>query len=199
MYAGAIGSRTTDRGSRLLGLSDSTADALAKPIHIHQSQADTPVRVDAARPIRLLHINRSEADAVALRVFHQRRGMIETHRLIVQERGIERRRVVRLQIRARIYEQREARGVRFRKSIQRERRNRADNFFGSLIANALLGNTGTQLRLDLLHPVLGAFEPEGPPQLLRLASRKSSRDHRHSQQLLLEQRHAKRSRKNWFE
>src|SRR3954469_4746108 len=63
------------------------SNALAKPIHIHQSQADTPVRVDAARPIRLLHINRSEADAVALRVFHQRRGMIETHQLIVQERG----------------------------------------------------------------------------------------------------------------
>ena len=91
-----------------------SAHLLPQPIHIHQPQTHAAVGLDAALPVGLLHVDRREAHAVALRILDQRRRMIEPHRLVVQHRGVERRRIVRLQIRARIDEQREARGVRFR-------------------------------------------------------------------------------------
>src|SRR5262249_44538751 len=63
---------------------------LSQPTHIHQPQPDPSVGIDPARPIRVLHVDRREAYAVALRVFHERGGMIKPHRLIVEKRRVER-------------------------------------------------------------------------------------------------------------
>ena len=49
-----------------------------------------------------------------------------------------------------------------------------------------------QLHLDLLH-ALRSLEAHRAPQLLGLAAGEAGRDHRHPQQLLLEQRHAERA------
>jgi hypothetical protein len=86
-------------------------DLAAKPIHIHQPEPHAAIGFHAARPVRHLHVDRRKADAVALRVLHERRRVIEPHRLVVQHRRVERRRIVRLEIRARIHEQGETRRV----------------------------------------------------------------------------------------
>ena len=60
-------------------------------------------------------------------------------------------------------------------------------------------HAGAQLPFDLLHPLLGSLEPERAAQLLRLAAAEARRDHRHPQQLLLEERHAERPREDRLE
>ena len=52
---------------------------------------------------------------------------------------------------------------------------------------------------DLLHPPLGSLEAHRPAQLLGLAAGEPGGDHRNSQQLFLEERHAKRARENRLE
>ena len=82
------------------------------------------VLLDAAQPVGLLHVDRMEAHAAALRVLDERRRVVEPHRLVVEERRVERRRVMHLEIRARVGEQREAGGVRLGKPVERERGDR---------------------------------------------------------------------------
>ena len=65
-------------------------------------------------------------------------GMIEAHRLVVEQRRVERRRVMHLEIRARIDDQREARRVRFGKAVERERRDRQHDAIGGLAGDAVL-------------------------------------------------------------
>ena len=97
--------------------------------------------------------------------------MIEPHRLVVEERRVERRRVMHLEIRARVGEQREARGVRLGKSVQRERRDRRDDLLGRVAGDPLPRHAVAQLHFDLLHPLLGSLEAQRAPQLLGLRRR----------------------------
>ena len=104
-----------------------------------------------------------------------------------------------LQIRARIREQREARGVRLGKAVQRERRDRRDDLLRRVAGDALARHAVAQLHFDLLHPLLGSLEADRAAQLLGLAAGESGGDHRHAQQLFLKQRHAERARENRLE
>ena len=125
-----------------------------------------------------------------LRVFHERRRVVEAHRPRVQDRGVEGGRVVRLQIRARVRDQRERRRVRFGEPVERERR---DGFHDLLLRRGVdspLGHAAPQLLLDRSHPLLRALEPHRAPQFLRLAAREARGDHRDLEQLLLEERDA---------
>ena len=106
---------------------------------------------------------------------------------------------MRLQIRARVDEQREARRVRLRKSVERKRRDRSDDLLGRVAGDPLPRHAGAQLPFDLLHALLGSLEAERAAQLLGLAAGKSGRHHRHPQQLLLEERHAERARQDRLE
>src|SRR6185369_1550044 len=81
---------------------DCSPDLFAQAVHIAQSQPDRAVGFDGALPAGNLDVDGMEPHATALGVFDERRGMIEPHRLIVEKRGIERRRIVHLQIGARI-------------------------------------------------------------------------------------------------
>ena len=128
-----------------------------------------------------------------LGILDQRRRVIEPERLVVEQRRVERRRVVRLQVRAGIHDQREARGVRLGEAIERERRDRPEDALGRLARDAALGHARSQSSLDLSHARFGSLEPHRPAQFLGLAARESRHDHRHAQQLLLEQRHAERA------
>ena len=102
-------------------------DLLAQAAHVAQAEPDRAVGFDRAVPVGHLHVDRMKADAAALRVLHERRRVVEPHRLVVEERRVERRRIVHLQIRARVGEQREARRVRLGKAVERERRDRRDD------------------------------------------------------------------------
>ena len=67
-----------------------------------------------------VHIHRQHLDAVLPRVAHQLRRRIETHRLAVDHRGGKRGRIVVLEPRRCIYQQREARRVRLRETVLAE-------------------------------------------------------------------------------
>ena len=130
---------------------------------------------------------------MALRVLHQREGVVEAHRLVVEERAHERRRVVGLQVRARVGDEREARRVRLGKAVERERADRAHDRVGRLARDPTLRHPAAQPSLDSLHALPGALEAHRPPQLLGLAAREAGRGHGDPQELLLEERHPERA------
>ena len=78
-----IASRTSVLGSSTHAAIASAA-FLPQTVHVHQPQPHPAVRLDAAQPVRHLHVDRREADAVALRILDQRRRMVEPHRLVVE-------------------------------------------------------------------------------------------------------------------
>ena len=70
-----------------------------RPAHVAQAEPHLAV-LERAGPVAARHVHRPEAHAVALRVLHQRERVVEAHRLVVEQRAGEGRRVVRLQVRA---------------------------------------------------------------------------------------------------
>ena len=119
--------------------------------------------------------------------------MVEAHRLVVEERRVERRRIMRLEVRARVGDEREAGGVRFGESIQRERADREHDAIGHRTRDTAFGHAGTQLHLDGFHALLGTLEPHRAPQIFGLPAGETGHHHRHAQKLLLEERHAERA------
>ena len=107
--------------------------------------------------------------------------------------------MVRLQVAARVGDQREARRVRLRESIEGERGDGFHDLVPRRGADAPRLHSRPQPRLDRAHPLHGALEPHGAAQLLRLAAREARRDHGDAQQLLLEERHAERAREDRLE
>jgi hypothetical protein len=89
----------------------------------------------------MLHVNRREPHAAPLGILDQRGRRVKPHRLVVEHRRVERGWIVRLQIRARIDEQRKACRMRLGKPIQRKRGDRADDFLRYLFSNPLAGDT----------------------------------------------------------
>ena len=73
------------------------------------------------------------------------------------------------------------------------------DLIGGFTGDAPARHALAQLHLHLGHSPLAALEAERTPQLLRLAAREAGGDHRHAQELLLEQRHAERARENGLE
>ena len=63
------------------------------------------------------HVDRPHLDAVPPRVLHELRRRVEAHRLAVEQRGAERRRLVPLEPRRGVDQQREARRVRLGKAV----------------------------------------------------------------------------------
>jgi hypothetical protein len=123
---------------------------------------------------------------VTLRVFDQDGGRIKTHGLVVEQGAGECRQVMALQIRAGVSQQREAGGVRFGETVERECGDGAHYIVLHLAAYAGALHARAQLHFDLSHAFFRALEAHGAPQLLGFAARESGRDHGHAQQLLLE-------------
>ncbi len=163
---------------------------LSAPRTYRSPMPNRAIRLDPTVPVRHLHVDRRKPHAAPLRILDERGRVIEPHRLIVEERRVERRRKMRLQIRARIHDERETGGVRLGKSVERKRRDRQHDLVGRRARDPVLRHALAQPRLDLLHPLDRSLEPHRPPQFLGLAARKPRHHHRHPQQLLLKQRHA---------
>ena len=118
---------------------------------------------------------------MTLRVLNDRERLIETHRLIVEGRRSERREVMTFQIRAGVSEQSKTGGVRFRKTIERKRRDLFDNLILCPANNSLLRHTAPQLYFDVLHSLLRSLKAHRPPQLLRFAAGEICANHGHLQ------------------
>src|SRR6185503_15936064 len=130
---------------------------------------------------------------MSLRILDEREGLIKTHRLVVENRGRERREVITFQIRTRISNEREAGRMRLRKTIKRKRTDRQNDLVLFLSGDSVSTQAFTQLPLDYLHARFRAFETKRASQLFSLAPRKAGADHGHAQELLLKQRHSERA------
>ena len=87
----------------------------------------------------------------------------------------------------------------FRKSVQRERRDRADDLLGGGAVDALARHARAKLRLHVGHEALAALEAERAPEILGLGGGEARRHHRHPQELLLEERHPERALEDGLE
>ena len=154
---------------------------------------DAALRLKRAEPIGALHVDRLHSQSMTLRVFHQRRRIVKTHGLVVQHGRRERRQIVALEIGAGIGNQREAGRVRFRKSIQREGRDRLNNLLLRIGANTVGSHSLAQLDLQFSHSGLRTAHAHGPPQFFRFSATEVGDDHRHANQLFLKERHSERS------
>ena len=161
---------------------------LAQSFDVIQAQANAPLAVfffDGAEPVRARDIDRIEVQAVALSVLDQGGRRVEAHGLIVQDRGGECGQVAALQICAGIGDQGEARGVRFGKTVERERSDGLNDGVLLLAGDAVARHARAQAGLDVAHACFGALESHGAAELFGFASGESGDDHRHAEQLLL--------------
>ena len=86
-----------------------------------------------------------------------------------------------LQICAGVGQQGEAGGMRFGKTVKRERGDGVDDIVLHLAANAGALHARAQLDFDLRHALFRALEAHGAPQFLGFAAGESGRDHGHAQ------------------
>src|SRR3954465_10134457 len=126
---------------------------------------------------------------MALGIFHQCGRMVETHRLIVKYGRRKCREVMAFKISARVGEQRKTGGVRFRKSVERERRNGLDNLILHATHDAVLLHASPEFHFNVAHTRFRTLEAEGATEFLSFAPGESGRHHRDANQLLLEQRY----------
>ena len=133
------------------------------------------------------------AHAVTLRVLHDLRRRVEAHRLAVDQRRGERRRLVLLEPRRDVDQQREARGVRFGKAVFAEAEDLLEDPARELLGVAALAHAADQPLLEGAEPALALPRRHRPPQLVGLARREARGDDRELHDLLLEDRHAERA------
>ena len=130
---------------------------------------------------------------VAAGVAHQGVRAPEAHRLGVEQRRAERRRLVVLEVRRRVHEVGERHRVRLGEAVVGERSQLHVQVVGDLAGDAPLGHAGVQPLLETLHPRRRALRAHRLAQLVGLRRREPGEVDRQLHQLLLEQRHAERA------
>src|SRR5215212_3333368 len=114
---------------------------------------------------------------MAPRVLHQLRRSIEAHRLAVEERGAERSRVMAFQPSRYINEEREARSVRFRKTVLAEPEDLAIEAIRELGAVAMAGHAVLKLAFEVLEAAALLPRRHRAAQAVGFARREAGRDH----------------------
>ncbi len=174
---------------------------LAETLDLAQAEAQRiaaagPVRLAAglqrAVPVRAVDVGRAHLDAVLAGVAHDLRRGVEAHRLAVQERAGEDRRVVALQPGRDIDQEREARRVALREAVLAEALDLAEAALGEVARVAARHHAVDHL---LAEGVDRAAVPEGrhgAAQPVGLGRGEAGGDDGDLHRLLLEQRHAQR-------
>ena len=106
---------------------DLFAVLLAQSVHDAQPETKRVVIDDGAMPVRFGHAHWLNFHAMPLCVFHDCRRRVKAHRLIVQKTRVKFRSAMHFQISAAIGENGETDRMRFRKSVQRKRRDRVND------------------------------------------------------------------------
>src|SRR5438094_924662 len=99
-----------------------------------------------------------------LRILDDGCRMVEAHWLIVEQSSGKCAEIMALQIRTGVREQSETGGVRFRKSVERERGDRKNDFFLSGRRNSVASHARTQPGFNFLHALHRALEAHGATQ-----------------------------------
>ena len=145
------------------------------------------------RPVRARDVDGFDLQPVPLRIFDDGRGMVKTHRLVIEQRGGESGKIAAFQISAGIGQQGKARRVRFRETIKRKGGDRLHDLLLRLARDAVRFHAATQVLLHLFHPRFRTLESHRAAQIFRFTPGKSCGDHGHPQQLLLKEWYAQRS------
>ena len=136
---------------------------------------------------------------MSLGVLDDRSWRIEAHRLRVEDRRGELRCVVVLEIRRCVHQQREARGVRFRKSIVGERVDLIVNPQRNVFRDAVPLHAVDELLTNGGHALATALVPHRLAKRVRFAGREARGRDRNLHPLLLKEGDAKGSLENRFQ
>lgn len=168
-----------------------------------QPKPDRPAAViqwlQRAVPVRGVHINGPDCDAMVAGIAHELRGIIESHRLRVENGTAEDVRVVAFHPGRGVGDEGKARGMAFREAIGAETFQLLEGALGKGLIVAIVDHAGDQLTAELVH---APGELEGrhrPAELVRFRRRETGGDHRHLHRLLLKQRHAEGFAEHLFE
>ena len=131
-------------------------------------------------------------DPVPPGVVDQRLRRVEAHRLGVEQRRAERRRVVALEPGADVDQVREADRVALREAVARERAQLRVEIVGERAVDPVGGHPLVEAVPHLLHLLDRPFRAHRPAQFVRLQRGEPGRVHRELHELLLKERHAQR-------
>ena len=149
------------------------------------------VRLQRAVPAGMADIGRTHGDAAAARLGDELRGGIEPHRLGVQQRADKDIGIMPLDPGRDIDKQREARRMRFRKTVGAEPLDLPETALGEFRLIATRDHAADHLVVEFGDIAMFLEGGHGAAQLVGLASGEAGTDNGDLHRLLLEQRHAK--------
>jgi hypothetical protein len=155
---------------------------------VAQPDADGALRRDGAADGARVDVGRQDLDPAPLRLVDERVGRVETHRLLVEQRAQELRRVVHAQPGRLVGQQPERRAVGLGEAEPREPDDHRPHVLGQLGPDVVVErhralHEAAVVGLDRRH---GALAAHRPAQALRLAGREAGERHRHLDDLVLE-------------
>ncbi len=160
---------------------------------LHLAEADAQLAVlERGVPLRVAHVDGPDGDAVPLRVLDDGVRGVEAHRLAVEQRRGERRRVVALHVGARVGDERERRRVRLGEAVVAEPLELLEALLGVLAAVAASHAPLDEALAPGHEQHLGPLVAQRPAERVRLALVEPRRGHGEAHRLLLEQRDAER-------
>ena len=124
---------------------------------------------------------------------HELLRRVETHRLAVQQRAAKRGRLVMLEPRRHVNQQRKARGMRLGETVFAEALDLLEEPLGELLVVAALRHAVDQPPLEALELAVAPPRRHRAAQLIRFTGREAGGDHRQLHHLFLEDRHAERA------
>ena len=129
--------------------------------------------------------NRTDGEAAALCIFNQGCRRIKTHGLIIKQAHKEFGGTMHLQPATGVGNQCETDRMRFRKSVERKRRDRMQDFLNHVRRDPITRHRFPQLHTHPVHPLFRAMKTERTPQFFRFVSGKIRHDHRDFEHLFL--------------
>src|SRR4029450_5249973 len=142
--------------------------------------------LDHALGLADVDVGRQDVDSAPLRVADEGRRRIEAHRLLVQERAQELRRVVVPEPLRLVREQAEGRRVRLREAEAGEADELVEDAVGNVRVDAVRGRARDEALAERLERVVAPFAAHRAPQPFGLADGEACEGHRHLEHLVLE-------------
>ena len=158
-----------------------------------EAQAQRAAGVHARPVFAGVDFDRLDDDAVPPRVVHEYFGGVKAHRLHVENRRGEDRRIVAFHVRRRVGQQREARRVRLWEAVVGKPLEHVKELLVRLAIDAVGHHALHEPGVDRFHAFARTFVPHRAAQAIGLAGREPGRFDRHAHALLLKERHAQRA------
>ena len=172
---------------------------LPKPPDQPQAQPQRRPVLQRAIPSARADVDAAHRDAVLARVAHDLRRGVEPHRLRIQQRAGEGRRVMAFQPGRDIHQMRETRRVALGKSVGAEALDLTEAALGEVARIAARHHAIDHLREESVNGADIAERRHGAAQRVGFLGREARRLDRDAHRLFLEQRHAERAAEHAFQ